>query len=204
MDKPGSTQTAVSMAQTSVRRADPGFETLDDFNEVLGGNSGRLFMNLREDKGWTSGAYSQLNWRREPAPLLLYARVQADASAGAILEYRKEPESLLTREAAAEELERAKVALVRTLPASFTTTGQLVGTVQGLYTYDQQQDYFRGYARRVMALTAADVLAEGRRRLDPQRFRTVLVGDAGKILPLLAEKNLGPVARFSLDGERIE
>lgn len=204
MDKPGSTQTAVSMAQTSVRRADPGFETLDVFNEVLGGNSGRLFMNLREDKGWTSDAYSQLNWRREPAPLLLYARVQADASAGAILEYRKELESLLTREAAAEELERAKVALVRTLPASFTTTGQLVGTVQGLYTYDQPQDYFRGYARRVMALTAADVLAEGRRRLDPQRFRTVLVGDAGKILPLLAEKNLGPVARFSLDGERIE
>jgi hypothetical protein len=80
----------------------------------------------------------------------------------------------------------------------------MAGTVQSLYTYDQPQDYFRDYAKRVMAMQAADVLARGRRHLDLARFRTVLAGDAGQILPQLAEKNLGPAARFSPDGERIE
>ncbi len=201
-DKPGSTQTSVYVAQVCVPRADPDFERLDVLNQVLGGSSaGRLFMNLREDKGWTYGAYSQLTWRRGAGPLQMSSRVQGDASAGAIVEIRREFAGLLEREVSEADLAQAKGELVRTLPASFTTTGDLAGTAAALFLYDQRQDYFRDYARRVSALTAAEVLAAGRRHLDPARLRAVLVGDAARIMPLLAQSQLGPVARLTLDGE---
>ena len=50
-----------------IQRTDPDYDVLQVMNSVLGGGaSGRLFIILREEKGYTYGAYSGLaagRWR---------------------------------------------------------------------------------------------------------------------------------------------
>src|SRR5262245_22345992 len=57
--RPGSEQTNLILGNLSIERNDPDYYALDVMNQILGGGaSARLFLNLREDKGYTYGAYS--------------------------------------------------------------------------------------------------------------------------------------------------
>ncbi|MGH9845476.1 MAG: M16 family metallopeptidase, partial [Blastocatellia bacterium] len=59
IDRPGSVQTNLILGTQTIERNDPDYYALDVMNQVLGGGaSARLFLNLREDKGYTYGAYS--------------------------------------------------------------------------------------------------------------------------------------------------
>jgi len=61
VDRPGSAQSNILAGGLSLRRSDPDYIALSVMNRVLGGGSAaRLFSNLREDKGYTYGAYSRI------------------------------------------------------------------------------------------------------------------------------------------------
>src|SRR5205085_3738407 len=62
VDRPSSVQSNILAGGLSLRRSDPEFIPLAVVNRVLGGNStARLFVNLREEKGYTYGAYSRVS-----------------------------------------------------------------------------------------------------------------------------------------------
>src|SRR5215213_8271046 len=59
IDRPGSVQTVLQLGTLGIERTSPDYFALLLANRVLGGGpTGRLFLNLREDKGYTYGAYS--------------------------------------------------------------------------------------------------------------------------------------------------
>ncbi|MEQ1922735.1 MAG: pitrilysin family protein, partial [Pyrinomonadaceae bacterium] len=60
VDKPGAAQSSVNIGLVGVDRSHPDYYALQVMNSILGGDgSARLFQNLREDKGYTYGAYSR-------------------------------------------------------------------------------------------------------------------------------------------------
>ena len=65
VDRPGSAQSNIVIANQGITRTSPDYFPMLLMHTVLGANaSSRLFMNLREDKGYTYGAYSNLDARR--------------------------------------------------------------------------------------------------------------------------------------------
>ena len=65
VDRPGSAQSNIVIANSGITRTSPDYFPMMLMHTVLGANaSSRLFMNLREDKGYTYGAYSNLDARR--------------------------------------------------------------------------------------------------------------------------------------------
>src|SRR5258705_6912207 len=65
VDRPGSAQSNIVIANSGITRTSPDYFPLMLMHTVLGANaSSRLFMNLREDKGYTYGAYTNLDSRR--------------------------------------------------------------------------------------------------------------------------------------------
>ena len=59
IDRPGSVQTVLQLGTLGIERTSPDYFAVLLADRVLGGGpSGRLFLNLREDKGYTYGAYS--------------------------------------------------------------------------------------------------------------------------------------------------
>src|SRR5207253_2129177 len=57
--RPNSVQTSIRVGAQSIQRTHPDYDALTVANHVLGGGpTGRLFEHLREQKGYTYGAYS--------------------------------------------------------------------------------------------------------------------------------------------------
>ena len=65
MIDPVPAQSNIVVAHSGITRTNPDYFPMLLMHTVLGANaSSRLFMNLREDKGYTYGAYSNLDARR--------------------------------------------------------------------------------------------------------------------------------------------
>ena len=77
VDRPGSAQSNIVVANSGITRTNPDYFPMLLMHTVLGANaSSRLFMNLREDKGYTYGAYSNLDARRTAGTFRATAEVR--------------------------------------------------------------------------------------------------------------------------------
>ena len=202
VDKPGLNQTTLLAGQMGVKRSDPDYEKLDLMNTVLGGLfSSRINLNLREDKGYSYGAFSFVGQNRGVGPLMAGASVRADVTGASIQEILAEVTKIKDSGVTPEELKMAKESIIRTLPANFETTFSTAGTMAQIYSYDLPLDYYQTLPGRIEAMQASDVLAVAKKHLVPERMVVVAVGDRSVIEPQISKLNLGAIAYRDADGK---
>ena len=205
VDKPGSPQTLLLLAQLGVKRSDPDFISLDTMNQILGGLfTSRVNLNLRERHGYTYGAFSSVVERRGVGSIIVGASVRNDATGASIRETLHEVRGMLESEVGADELQLAKESLARSLPALFETSASTVATMGNLYLFDLPPDYYERLPARIGALTSTDVSEATRRHLAPDRMLVIAVGDGKLIEPQIAALRLGPIGYRSPDGKVVE
>ena len=203
-DKPGTPQTTLLVAQIGVARSDPDHEKLTVMNQVLGGLfSSRLNLNLREQHGYTYGAYSTLPENRLPGPYVLGADVRTDATGASVREMMKEAHSMLASPVTSDELRLAKESISRTLPAYFMTTSSTAATFGQLYLLNLPPDYYQELPARIGSITAVQVSEVTAKHLRPGDMRIIAVGDRKTIEPQLAALKLGPIGYRTLAGEPV-
>ncbi|HQX54614.1 MAG TPA: pitrilysin family protein [Pyrinomonadaceae bacterium] len=201
VDKPGAAQSSVSIGQVGVDRANPDYYAVQVMNAILGGGGGaRLFMNLREDKGYTYGAYSRFTYRRGAGPFAASAEVQTGSTKESIVEFMKELNGIRgSIPVSNDELETNKQSLIRRFPSGFETVGQISGQLANLVVYGLSDAYFNEYIPNVNAVTVQDVNRVANKYLDPTKMAIVIVGDRKVIEPGL--KELGyPLTILDADG----
>ena len=204
VDTPGSPQTALLVGQMGLMRSDPDFEKINLMNTVLGGLfSSRLNMNLREEKGYTYGAFSFLGENRGVGPLVVGASVRTDVTGASISEMFKEARGMTEKPLSEEELTLAKESISRSLPALFETTSSTVGTIGSLYLLDQAPDYYQTLPAQLESISAQDVFEATKRDLKPDVMMVTAVGDRAKILPQIQALKLGPVMDMTADGKPV-
>jgi zinc protease len=191
VDQAGSPQTELRVGTIGAPRDTPDYFPMQVLNTTLGGMfSSRLNMNLREDKGYTYGSYSAFVFRRSAGPFLAVAGVRTDATAPSVVEMLKEIGRMGAEAIPADELSRAKDALVRSLPGDFETTTRTAANLQAVYVHDLGLDYFAKFPARVAAVDAEAAQAAARKYLQPDRLVVVAVGDRAKIEPELKKPPL--------------
>jgi zinc protease len=204
VDKPGSNATALLVGQFGVARSNPDYEKLDVMNTVLGGLfSSRINLNLREDKGYSYGAFSFIGQNRGVGPFMAGAQVRGDVTGPSAQELLKEVTKMRDGGVTSEELSLAKESITRPLPANFETTASTAGTMAQLYLFDLPLDYYETLPARVDAITTADVAAVAKKYLTPERMVVVAVGDRKSIEPQLQTLNIGAVAIRDADGNEV-
>jgi len=204
VDKPGSNSTALLVGQFGVARSNPDYEKLDVMNTVLGGLfSSRINLNLREDKGYSYGAFSFIGQNRGVGPFMAGAQVRGDVTGPSAGELLKEVTKMRDGGVTEEELVLAKDSITRPLPANFETTASTAGTMAGLYLFDLPLDYYETLPTRVNAITTADVAGVAKKYLTPERMVVVAVGDRKLIEPQLEKLNLGTIAIRDADGNEV-
>ena len=201
VDKPGAPQTQVLVTQIGVPRSSPDYASLSVMNNILGGLfSSRVNLNLREDHGYTYGAFSQFVFRKGPGPFWVNSAVRTDVTAPAVSEIFNELKRIVAAPVTPAELAMGRDALVRSLPSDFETSGSTVGSLANLYVYDLGMDYYSKLPAQVSAVTAENVQAVARKYLAPDRMVVVAVGDRAKIEPGLKKLNLGGIQLLNPDG----
>ena len=130
VDRPNSVQTSLVIASQAINRTDPEYDILSMFNTVIGsGPTGRLFLNLREEKGWTYGAYSSLDTPRYRGSWSAQTEIRGDVTASAIEEILNEIKRVQTEPVPDKEFLDKK----RSLVAGFALSLESPGTILNNY-----------------------------------------------------------------------
>ncbi len=194
VERPGATQSQVSIALVGVPRKTPDFEAILVMNSIFGAQfSSRLNMNLREKHAYTYGARSGFDMRLGPGPFTAGGAIESKATAAAVKEIFAEMERMRREPVTAEELTSAKQYLVRQLPARFESAWETAGTLAGLALYALPLDEFAQRAARIERVTAEDVRRVAAKHLDDAGRFVVVVGDPS-VHEGLTALQMGPVS----------
>jgi zinc protease len=202
IDRPGSVQTVLQLGTLGIERTSPDYFPVLLADRILGGGpSGRLFMNLREDKGYTYGAYSFFGGSKYRGTWVSSSEVRTEVTEGAMKEFKYELSRLRTEKVAVEELENAKRAIIGSFALSLEQPNALLQNIITQKIYNLPADYWDTYPQKVSAITADDILRAAQKYIDMDHLQVVAVGDASKTRDVLAK--YGTVQLFDADGKPI-
>jgi len=204
VDVPGAAQTQLRVAVGGPPRSTPDYEPLQVMNAILGGLfSSRINLNLREQHGYTYGANSRFTYLKNTGWFAVSSGVRTDVTAPATHEVLLEIRKMGDTPVSEDEMKLAKQLLVGALPSRFQTTEQTVGALADVVAYDLGLNYYSEYARRVSAVSIAQVQDMSKKYLIPQKLIVIAVGDRKKIEPELKALGLGEIQLRDAEGKVI-
>jgi len=205
VDKPGAPQTYIVIGSLGVPRSTPDYVPIEVMNNALGGLfSSRINMNLREQHGYTYGAFSQFAYRRGPGFFSARAAIRTDVTAPAVAETFKELERIRTGSPSADEMKLAKDSFALSLAGLFETSARTARTVGDLFTYDLPLDYYKQLPAQIGAVTATDVQRVAAQYIHPESAVVIAIGDRSKIEPELKKLSIGPVEVRDYEGSPVK
>ncbi len=201
VNRPNSVQTTLALGNIAIDRRSADYMAMVVMNHVIGGGaSSRLFLNLREEKGYTYGVYSDFNALRYPGPWRAGGSMRTEVTEGALTEFFNEFQRIRDEKVGAEELEASKRAIVASFALSLEQPARLLGFAVTSKLYGFADDYWDTYPAKIMAVSADDVQRVARKYLDPGTLQLVAVGDADKVKAVL--EKYGSVEVFDSSGAR--
>ncbi len=182
VDRPGSAQSNIVIANTAITRTSPDYFPALLMHTILGASgSARLFMNLRESKGYTYGAYSNLDARREAGSFRSTAEVRTPVTGDSLKEFFYELNRIRNEAVTDKELADAKSYLTGVFPIRLETQEGLVDQLVQIKMFGLQDDYLQTYRDRVSRVTKEDVQRAAQKYVTPDKVAIVIVGDAAAI-----------------------
>ena len=158
-------------------------------------------MNLREDKGYTYGAYSNFGGSKFRGTWISSSEVRTDVTEGAMKEFMYELNRMRTETVPAEELENAKRAIIGGFALSLEQPQTLLQNIITQKLYNLPADYWDTYPQKVSAITAADVESVAKKYIDMGHLQVVAVGDATKAREVLSK--YGKVEVYDAEGKPV-
>jgi len=182
VDRPGSAQSNIVIANEGITRTNPDYFPLLLMHTILGANaSSRLFMNLREEKGYTYGAYSNLDARRLAGTFRATAEVRTPVTGASLHEFFHELNRIRDEVVSPDELKNAKAYLTGVFPIRIETQDGLIDQLVSIRMYDLPSDYLKTYRDQINAVSAEDILRVAQNYVRPDEAAVVIVGDAEEI-----------------------
>jgi zinc protease len=203
-DIPGAAQSVVRMGSFVMDRNDPAADAFFLANRAFGGQfMSRLNLNLREDKGWTYGARSQISQSERPDLWSASSSVVTPSTAPAITEAFREFDGLTAGGTSSAdepfgpmdqvELDRMRDGLLYTWPLSFENPGYLLQKRMAIWRYDLPEDDLASYQDRMRNVELASALSAWSEHLSRDMLVISVVGDAAVVKPGLEALGLAVI-----------
>lgn len=205
IDRPSSVQSVINITYTIDNK--PGSadnEKISLLNQILGGAglSTRLNSNLREDKGYTYGANSNIGSSRYRATVGIGASVRNEVTDSAMVQFMHELNRLREELVTDEELDLAKNTMRGSFARSLESRGTVAQFALSAELNNLPEDYYANYLKRVDAITAEDIRATAKKYIRPDNANIVIVGKAEDIAEKL--KPFGKVKFFDSEGNEVD
>ena len=202
VDFPNAVQSNIIIANHALPFGHADFVPFKVANQVLGGSfASRLFMNIREDKGYTYGAYSRPDARVEAGSLAAWAAVRNDVTGDALKEFFYELDRIRTERVGDDELKNTKAFLTGVFPIALERIEQIAVHIVSLKLYSLPDNHWDTYRDRINATTAEQVQQMAQRYIRPDQCIVTVVGRAVQLRPML--EPLGPVTVLDKMGDPV-
>lgn len=201
--RPGSVQANILAGNTTIVPTDTNYFAARVAAQVLGGGAdARLFMILREAKGWTYGAYARLNRYRGLGYFEASAETRTAVADSALRELLHQVDRIRTEAVPDSELTNVRGFLVGSYPLTVETPGQIAGLVANVRLLGLPDSYLRTYRDRLAAVSALRVRQAASRLFRRDSLTIVVVGDAVQLHERLAA--IAPVRLADLEGNPLK
>lgn len=201
VDRPGSVQSMLYVGHEAPPRKIPDYVPMTTMSLALGGMfNSRLNYKLREEKGYTYGAFGSFDCRRDGGVFTARSAVHTEVTAAALTDLVAELEKMHDAGLDEAELDRARSYRAGIFPISFATPGAVAAGLGELVVHGHPDDHFDRLRAQIQAVTVDEVNAAASTRLQPDRLLAVVVGDAGTVGDDVRKAGLGPVEVVADEG----
>lgn len=210
VDRPGSVQSYILIGNLLFPRNSKDYIPLMIGNKILGGGrhiggggTGRLFMNLREEKGWTYGCYSWVMPFVHSGIFAINTEVRTEVTAPAVKEILKEVERLREGDFTEEDIKYSKSFLSGVLPLVNEGASGIISAASTIKINGLPSNYWDTYPEQVKGVKTEEIKKAVEKYIHLNNAVLVVVGDASKI-----ESELKPlcdeIVKFDTKGNRIK
>lgn len=205
VDRPGSAQSVIKVVfPVQLKPNDPMAIQAQVLNTILGGGvfNARLMQNLREDKGYTYGAYSSLDADRWCGAFSGGCSVRNAVTDSAVAEVLKEVQRIRQELVSADELALAKSYMAGSFARSLEDPRTVARFALNTFLNELPTDHYETYLKQLDAVTVADVQRAAERFLHPDNCTVLVVGDKASVAGKLAAlAGANPVLDFDPNGD---
>ena len=179
-------------------------------NSILGGGGeARLFLNLREDKGYTYGSYSSIgNSKITATRFRASASVRNEVTDSAVVEIVNEIKRIRTDLVSEIELKKAKAKYVGNFVRSLEDPEIIASFAYEIATENLDPDFYKNYLDRINAVTVEDVKRVAQKYFNVDQARVVVTGKGVDVLDNLEKVqfngNYLPINYYNKYGTSIE
>ena len=185
VDMPNGVQSVVTVINTidfNKKEADY-FPALVATRILGGGGAGRLFNNLREDKGWTYGSYSSISESYKTKGLILaQAQVKNEVTDSAAVELLVELDKMRNKLVTNEELMSTKAKYTGNFVMSLENPATIAGFARNIITQDLPENYYNSFLENINNVTKQDVKNAAQKYFSPNKTRIFITGKGSEIL----------------------
>tara|TARA_A100001011_G_scaffold374117_1_gene434269 strand:- start:8150 stop:10261 length:2112 start_codon:yes stop_codon:yes gene_type:complete len=185
VDMPNGVQSVVTVINSiDFNKKKPDYFSALVATRILGGGgAGRLFNNLREDKGWTYGSYSSISESYKTKGLVLaQAQVKNEVTDSAAVELLIELDKMRNKLVTDEELMSTKAKYTGNFVMSLENPATIAGFARNIITQDLPEDYYNSFLENINNVTKEDVQNAAQTYFSPNKTRIFITGKGSEIL----------------------
>ena len=211
VEMPNAVQSEVSVDfTTEIKKTDADYFPVILANNILGGGGqARLFLNLREDKGYTYGAYSSISTNKyRRSRMRAFASVRNAVTDSSVVELVKEIEKIRTVPVSQAELDQAKAKYVGDFVLALERPSTIAQYALSILTEGLPSDFYTTYLQKINAVSIEDIQRVTQKYFHLNNARIFVTGKGSEVLENLEKAApLGttlPIKFYDKYGEEIE
>jgi zinc protease len=178
MKEKAQTHIVVGFLGTSIGHVDS--YPLRVLSDILSGQGGRLFVNLRDRQSLAYSVHAFLREAKDPGVFAVYIGCAPEKKERAIEEIFRELTDISTTAVTGDELRRAKNSIIGGYEIGLQAVSSQAGNLTNFELYGQGYDFQEEFARRIEAVTTEDILRVAKKylKLDTATIAVVGPGEA--------------------------
>ncbi|MGA9327103.1 MAG: pitrilysin family protein [Salegentibacter sp.] len=184
INMPNAVQSEIAVVNTiDLKKGDEDYFPVLLANQILGGGAeGRLFMNLREDKGYTYGAYSRTGDDKIASTFVASASVRNAVTDSAVVAFLDEIHKIRNEKVSKEELANAKAKYTGNFVLSLEQPSTVARFALNIEKDNLDKDFYETYLKKLNAVTVEDVQRVAKKYFQADNERIVVTGKGSDVL----------------------
>ena len=169
----------------NISMANPEYFALRLANQILGGQGGRLYENLREDKGFTYGAYSSASTSRYVSTFTASTSVRNEVTDSAVAEIINEITNINLEDVSESKLESVKQKFVGNFIMSTEQPSTIANFATNIDKFNLPDNFYETYLENFQNVTIEDIKRVSKKYFKKDNLRIIVVGKGQDVLERL-------------------
>jgi len=210
VNMPNAVQSEIALVNTiDLKKKDDDYFPVLVANKILGGGGeARLFLNLREDKGYTYGAYSSAGNDKYASTFVASASVRNEVTDSSVVAFLDEVYKIRNEKVTDSELANAKAKLTGDFVLSLEQPSTIANFAMEIETEDLDDNFYEEYLEKIDEVTKEDVQRVAKKYFMADNSRIVIAGKGSDVLENLEKMTYNgktlPINYYNRFGEKTE